>query len=158
MGELSSPIFFMSSGTLYASFKFDIECPTKADFDWVLGLCDTDELSNRICECEDDEVEVKACQRGNKPSVKLRLYDVEVRNEIDDVINELQAKLKERGMKLDGYVQFVTEDGEHTRGDFSTDENTLDYMSTDCFLGYSVKQLRELRFIATQKWGKPDEF
>lgn len=149
----------MSSGTLYASFKFEIECPTKEDFNFVIDLCDTDDLSDRICEYdEDDGVEVVAEGRDGKQYVILQLCNTEVRSEIDDVINELQAKLKERGMKLDGYVQFVTEDGEHIRGDFSTDEGTLDYMSTDCFLGYSVKQLRELRFIATQKWGKPDEF
>lgn len=155
----------MSSGTLYASFKFCIECPTKEDFDFALDLCDTDELSNRICEYEEDEgVEVKALQEeGVSPlgsgvhHITLRLYNTEVRGEIDDVINELQAKLKTRGMTLDGYIQYETDDGEHIRGDFSLGGDKIDYESTDWFLGYSNKQLRELQSIARQKWGQPDK-
>ena len=155
----------MSSGTLYASFKFEIECHNREDFNFVVDLCDTDELSNRICEYdEDDGVEVTASQEnGESPLnagkylVTLSLGNTEVRGEIDDVLDELYKKLKERGLDLKGYVVYETEDGEHVRGDFSTGCGQIDYEDTDSLLGYSVDQLRELKLIAEKKWGKPSK-
>lgn len=146
----------MSLGTLYASFDFRVECPTKEAFDFAVDRIDADELSNEICEYEEDEgVEVKAKQQGNKRFVTLKLWNTEVRTQIDDVLVELNTDLKEHGMHLEGGIRLEDEDGEHLRGDFSSDACKLDWESTDYFLGYTVEQIRQLQSIARNKWGRP---